>query len=442
MSIHQQPVHRQFEIDPYGSVTQAIRESLIDETPKQARIIADFPILAKPTSRGKRLVYLDSAASSQKPRAVIDALVRYYENDNANIHRGVYELAARATEQFEAARAKVARFVNAAHTEEIVWTRNTTEAINLVSFSWGLQNLGPGDAILTTQLEHHSNLVPWQLLAAKTGAALRFIPADADGVLVLDGLDALLDGVKLVALAHVSNTIGSIAPLDTIVARAHAAGAVVLVDAAQSVPHMPVDVQALDVDFLAASGHKMCGPTGIGFLYGKRALLEAMPPFLTGGDMIKRVSYERTSWNEVPWKFEAGTSNIADAIALGAAVDYLTEIGMDWVREHERRIVGYALERLEELSPRGLAVYGPPRDVERAGVISFNLGDIHAHDLASILDIEGVCVRAGHHCTMPLMEKMGWPATARASFYLYNTEADVDALIDALGKAAAVFHLP
>jgi cysteine desulfurase/selenocysteine lyase len=284
--------------------------------------------------------------------------------------------------------------------------------------------------------------VPWQLLAAKTGAALRFIPADSEGVLVLDDLDALLDGVKLVALAHVSNTIGSIAPLDAIVARAHAAGAVVLVDAAQSVPHMPVDVQALDVDFLAASGHKMCGPTGIGFLYGKRALLEAMPPFLTGGDMIKRVSYERTSWNELPWKFEAGTSNIADSIALGAAVDYLTEVGMDWVREHERRIVGYALERLEELSPRGLAVYGPPRDVERAGVISFNLGDIHAHDLASILDIEGVCVRAGHHCTMPLMEKMGWPATARASFYLYNTEADVDALIDALGKAAALFHLP
>ncbi len=296
--------------------------------PKQARILADFPILAKPTSRGKRLVYLDSAASSQKPRAVIDALVHYYENDNANIHRGVYELAARATEHFEEARAKVARFVHAAQPEEIVWTRNATESINLVSFSWGLENLGPGDAILTTQLEHHSNLVPWQLLAAKTGAALRFIPADADGELVLDGLDNLLDGVKLVAMTHVSNTIGSIAPLERIVPRAHAAGAVVLVDAAQSVPHMPVDVQALDVDFLAASGHKMCGPTGIGFLYGKRALLDAMPPFLTGGDMIKRVSYETTSFNEVPWKFEAGTSNIADAIALGAAVDYLEGVGM------------------------------------------------------------------------------------------------------------------
>ncbi|MEA2784945.1 MAG: cysteine desulfurase / selenocysteine lyase [Candidatus Eremiobacteraeota bacterium] len=409
--------------------------------PKQARIVADFPILTKPTSRGKRLVYLDSAASSQKPRAVIQSLVDYYENDNANIHRGVYELAARATDHFEAARAKVATFVNAAHPEEIIWTRNTTEAINLVSFSWGLANLGPGDAILTTQLEHHSNLVPWQLLAAKTGAELRFIKADPSGVLVLDDLDVLLAGVKLVALTHVSNTIGSIAPLDVIVPRAHAAGAVVLIDAAQSVPHMPVDVQALDVDFLAASGHKMCGPTGIGFLYGKRALLDAMPPFLTGGDMIKRVSYETTSFNQLPWKFEAGTSNIADAIALGAAVDYLTEIGMDWVRAHEKRITAYALEKLRAFEPRGLAIYGPPAADDRAGVISFNFGDIHAHDLASILDTEGVCVRAGHHCTMPLMEKMGWPATARASFYLYNTEEDVDALVLALEKAAQVFRL-
>ncbi|MBV9440885.1 MAG: cysteine desulfurase [Candidatus Eremiobacteraeota bacterium] len=409
--------------------------------PKLTQIVADFPILAKRTSRGKRLVYLDSAASSQKPRAVIDALVHYYENDNANIHRGVYELAARATDAFEAARGKVARFLNAAHTAEIVWTRNATEAINLVSFSWGLANLGPGDAILTTQLEHHSNLVPWQLLAAKTGAALRFIPATQDGTLVLDGLDALLDGVKLVAMTHVSNTIGSIAPLATIVPRAHAAGAVVLIDAAQSVPHMPVDVQALDVDFLAVSGHKMCGPTGIGFLYGKRALLEAMPPFLTGGDMIKRVTYEHTTFNELPWKFEAGTSNIADAIGLGAAVDYLNGIGMDWVRGHEIALTGYALERLRTLEQRGLAVYGPPSAEDRAGVISFNFGDIHAHDLASILDTEGVCVRAGHHCTMPLMEKMGWTATARASFYVYNTEDDVDALVRALEKAADVFRL-
>jgi cysteine desulfurase / selenocysteine lyase len=409
--------------------------------PKAAQIVADFPILATTTSRGKRLVYLDSAASSQKPRAVIDALVDYYEHYNANIHRGVYEIAARATDAFEAARAKVARFVNAADTAEIVWTRNTTEAINLVSFSWGLYNLAPGDAILTTQLEHHSNLVPWQLLAEKTGAELRYIPADANGELILDNLDDLLVGVKLVAIAHISNSIGSIAPLEVIVPRAHAAGAVVLVDAAQSVPHMPVDVQALDVDFLAASGHKMCGPTGIGFLYGKRALLEAMPPFLTGGDMIKRVSYETTSFNELPWKFEAGTSNIADAIALGAAVDYLSAVGLDWVRAHEIQLTAYALEALRPLQPRGLEVYGPPRAEDRAGVISFNFADIHAHDLASILDTEGVCVRAGHHCTMPLMEKMGWPATARASFYLYNTEEDIDALVAALEKAAGVFGI-
>ncbi len=409
--------------------------------PKQAAILADFPILDKPTSRGKRLVYLDSAASSQKPRAVIDALVHYYENDNANIHRGVYELAAHATEAFEGAREKVARFINAAHTAEIIWTRNTTEAINLVSFSWGLANLRPGDAIVTTEVEHHSDLVPWQLLAAKTGAELRYIRAAADGTLILDDLDTLLHGAKLVALAHVSNTLGSIAPLDVIVPKAHAAGALVLVDAAQSVPHMPVDVQALDVDFLAASGHKMCGPTGIGFLYGKRALLDAMPPFLTGGDMIKKVSYETTTFNELPWKFEAGTSNIADAIALGTAVDYLSEVGLDWIREHEIAMTRYALDRLRTLEPRGLAIYGPARAEDRAGVISFNFADIHAHDLASILDTEGVCVRAGHHCTMPLMDKMGWPATARASFYLYNTEEDVDALVLALEKAAEVFRI-
>jgi cysteine desulfurase/selenocysteine lyase len=409
--------------------------------PKQARILADFPILAKPTSRGKRLVYLDSAASSQKPRAVIQALVDYYEGYNANIHRGVYELAARATDAFEEARTKVARFVNAAHTQEIIWTRNTTEAINLVSFSWGLANLKPGDAILTSQLEHHSNLVPWQLLAEKTGAELRFIPAADDGTLILDELDELLSGTKLVALTHISNTLGSIAPLDVIISLAHAAGAVVLVDAAQSVPHLPVDVQALDVDFLAASGHKMCGPTGIGFLYGKRALLEAMPPFLTGGDMIKRVTYETTSFNELPWKFEAGTSNIADAIAMGAAVDYLTEVGMDWIRDHEVRVTAYALERMRTLEPRGLAIYGPAKAEDRGGVISFNFADIHAHDLASLLDLDGVCVRAGHHCTMPLMEKMGWPATARASFYLYNTEEDVDALVAALENAAKVFRI-
>ncbi len=417
----------------------ASASAAVDE--RALQIAADFPILHKPTSRGKRLVYLDSAASSQKPQVVIDALVDYYSSYNANIHRGVYEIAARATDAFEAARATVARFVNAAESAEIIWTRNTTEAINLVSFSWGLANLQAGDAILTTQVEHHSNLVPWQLLAAKTGAELRFIEADDDGTLRLDNLDELLRGVKLLALSHISNTLGSIAPLAEIIPRAHAAGAVVLVDGAQSVPHLPVDVQALDIDFLAASGHKMCGPTGIGFLYGKRTLLDAMPPFLTGGDMIKSVAYETATFNELPWKFEAGTSNIADAIALGVACDYLTGVGMPWIREHEIRITRYALERLQTLVPRGLAIYGPARAEDRGGVISFNFADIHAHDLASILDLEGVCVRAGHHCTMPLMDKMNWPATTRASFYLYSTEADVDALIAALEKAAVVFKL-
>lgn len=408
--------------------------------PKLQRIIADFPILRERNSRGKRLVFLDSAATSQKPQAVIDSLVDYYSHYNANIHRGVYEIAARATDAFEAARGKVAGFLNA-QPQEIIWTRNTTEAINLVSYSWGLANLGPGDAILTTQLEHHSNLVPWQLLAEKTGAELRFIPVDDRGMHVLDDLDALLQGCKLLALSHVSNTLGTIAPLEFIIPKAHAAGAIVLVDGAQAAPNMPVDVQALDVDFYAISAHKMCGPTGIGVLYGKRALLEAMPPFLTGGDMIRKVEYAKTTFNDLPWKFEAGTSNIADAIAFGVAVDYLQSIGMEWVREHERSLMRYAFERLQSLVPRGLAIYGPQDADKVADVISFNFADIHPHDLASLLDTEGVCVRAGHHCTMPLMEKMGWPATTRASFYIYNTEEDVEALIAALEKAAAVFKL-
>ncbi|HTZ55954.1 MAG TPA: cysteine desulfurase [Candidatus Acidoferrum sp.] len=403
-------------------------------------IAADFPILHKPTSRGKRLVYLDSAATSQKPQAVIDTLVAYYSEYNANIHRGVYEIAERATAAFEEARAKVARFINA-DSREVIWTRNATEAINLIGYSWGLQNIKPGDAILTTQLEHHSNLVPWQLLAEKTGATLRFIPADDRGVLQLDNLDALLRGAKLLAFTHVSNTLGTINPLERMVAAARAAGATVLIDGAQGVPHLPVDVKALDVDFYAFSGHKMLGPTGIGVLYGKRALLEAMPPFLAGGDMIRKVEYERTTFNELPWKFEAGTSNVADAIALGTAVDYLSELGMDWVRAHERELLGYALERLAPLEARGLALYGPRDPAICSGVLSFNFADVHAHDLASILDTEGICIRAGHHCTMPLMEKMGWPATARASFYVYNSKADIDALAEGIEKAAHVFKV-
>lgn len=407
---------------------------------KTARIIADFPILARPTSRGKRLVYLDSAATSQKPRAVIAALVEYYEQYNANIHRGVYEIAARATAEFEAARVKLARFIGA-QVPEVVWVRNTTEAVNLVAYSWGSTNVGAGDAILVSELEHHSDLVPWQLLAERTGAELRFLPVDDRGLYVLDDLDRLLDGCKLLAIAHVSNTLGTIAPLETIIPRAHAAGAVVLVDGAQGAPHLPLDVKALDADFYTFSGHKMLGPTGIGVLYGKRALLEAMPPFFSGGDMIRKVEYAHTTFSDPPRRFEAGTSNIADAIAFGVAVEYLERVGMPWVREHERQLTAYALERLGEFESRGLAIYGP-RDPElTSGVISFNLADVHAHDLASILDTEGVCVRAGHHCTMPLMDKMGWAATARASFYIYNTEADVDALCEGIEKAAHVFGI-
>lgn len=402
------------------------------------RIIADFPILARPTSRGKRLVYLDSAATSQKPRAVIAALVDYYEQYNANIHRGVYEIAARATAEYELARVKIARFIGA-DVPEVVWVRNTTEAINLVAYSWGNANLRPGDAILLTELEHHSDLVPWQLLAERTGAQLRFIPVDDRGIHILDDLDELLDGCKLAAIAHVSNTLGTIAPLETIIPRAHAAGAVVLVDGAQGAPHLPLDVKALDADFYTFSGHKMLGPTGIGVLYGKRALLESMPPFFSGGDMIRKVAYDHTAFSEPPRRFEAGTPNIADAIGFGVAVEYLEGVGMEWVREHERLLTGYALERLAALEPRGLAIYGPRDPSLVSGVISFNFADVHAHDLASILDTEGICVRAGHHCTMPLMEKMGWAATARASFYIYNTEADVDALHTGIEKAARVF---
>jgi cysteine desulfurase/selenocysteine lyase len=408
--------------------------------PKAERIIADFPILARPTSRGKRLVYLDSAATSQKPRVVIQALVDYYEQYNANIHRGVYEIAERATEAYEQARVKVARFIGA-RTPEVVWVRNTTEAINLVSYSWATHNVGKGDAILLSELEHHSDLVPWQLLAERNGAELRFIPVDERGIHVLDDLDRLLEGCKLVAVSHVSNTLGTIAPLEQIVPRAHAAGALVLIDGAQGAPHLPLDVKALDVDFYTFSGHKMLGPTGIGALYAKRELLEAMPPFLSGGDMIRKVEYAHTSFAEPPRKFEAGTSNIADAIAFGVAVDYLADVGMEWVREHEKALTTYALARLSEYEPRGLVIYGPRDPQKISGVISFNFADVHAHDLASILDTEGVCVRAGHHCTMPLMEKMGWPATARASFYIYNSKADIDALAEGIEKAARVFKI-
>lgn len=405
-------------------------------------IRADFPIFSEPPRAGSRLIYLDSAASAQKPRAMLERLDHFYRSEYANIHRGVYPLAEAATAAFENARGTVARFINARESAEIVWTRNATEAINLVTHSWGLHNLKTGDAIVLTELEHHSNLVPWQVLAERTGAQLRYIPIDGNGVHALDSLDALLRGAKIVSLTQISNTLGTIAPLAEIITRAHAAGSLVLVDGAQSAPHMPVDVQALGADFFVASGHKLCGPSGIGFLWGRRELLEAMPPFLTGGDMIAKVGYTATTYAAVPWKFEAGTGAIAEAAGLAASIEYLERIGLDRIFAHERELTQYAVKRLSELENRGLRMHGPVHSPEHAGIISFTFADIHPHDLASLLATDGVCVRAGHHCTMPLMNKLGLNATARASFYLYNGEDDVDALITGLHKAARIFGLP
>ncbi len=395
-----------------------------------------FPILQHPI-HGHKLVYLDSAASSQKPESVIAALDRYYRETNANVHRGVYALSEEATEAYEGGRRKVARFINAKSSREVIFTRNTTEAINLVAYSWGRSNLRPGDEILLTEIEHHSNLVPWQLIGEQTGAKLRFIPVAENGTLELDTLDDLLTArTRLVAFTAMSNVLGTITPAKEIVRRAHEAGALALVDGAQSVPHLPVDVQDLDCDFLAFSGHKMCGPTGIGVLYGKRALLEEMPPFLGGGDMIRTVHLQESTWNDLPWKFEAGTPAIAQGVGMGAAVDFLAELGMDAVHEHERELTAYALEALSEVD--GLTLYGPPAE-QRGGVLSFNLAGIHPHDVASILDREGIAVRAGHHCAQPLMDCLGVHATTRASFYVYNTQDEVDRLVKALYITKQVF---
>jgi len=397
---------------------------------------AQFPILQR-SIHGHELVYLDSAASSQKPESVIVALDRYYRETNANVHRGVYVLSEEATEAYEGGRRKVARFINAKSSREVIFTRNATEAINLVAYSWGRNNLQPGDEVLLTEIEHHSNLVPWQLIGEQTGAKLRFIPMMDNGTLDLESLDELLtERTRLVAFTAMSNVLGTITPAREIVRRAHAAGALALVDGAQSVPHLRVDVQDLDCDFLAFSGHKMCGPTGIGVLYGKRALLEEMPPFLGGGDMIRTVHLRESTWNDLPWKFEAGTPAIAQGVGMGAAVDFLTGLGMDAVREHERELTAYALEALSEVS--GLTLYGPPAD-QRGGVVSFNLAGIHPHDVASILDREGIAVRAGHHCAQPLMDRLGVHATTRASFYVYNTREDVDRLVEALHISKQVF---
>lgn len=408
-------------------------QTLLDPT----RIRADFPVLAREVRPGVPLVYLDSTATSQKPARVLEAMDAYYTLNNANIHRGIHTLAEEATAAYEFARERIAHFVGAASPKEIIYTRNTTESINLVAQAWGRANLRAGDLVILTEMEHHSNLVPWQMLAAQLNLRLDFIPVTREGLLDLETYHQLLaQGPKLVSFTHMSNVLGTINPVREMIAAAHAAGAVTLVDGAQSVPHFPVDVQALDADFLAFSAHKMCGPTGIGVLYGKEKLLDAMPPFMGGGDMIKRVRLTSFTSNDLPHKFEAGTPAIAEAIGFGAAVDYLLEVGMDAIAAHEHALTEYALERLEEIP--GVWVFGPSAD-KKGGVASFTLDDIHPHDVAEILDQHGVAVRAGHHCAMPLHEKFDIPATTRASFYLYNTRAEVDKLVDAIYDVKRIF---
>ncbi len=402
-----------------------------------AKIRADFPILQRRV-HDKPLVFLDSAASSQKPTCVIEAMNDYYRTTHANVHRGVHTLSEEATALYEGARKKIAKFINAKSSREIIYTRNTTESINLVAFTWGRANLKAGDEILLTESEHHSNIVPWQMIAKETGAIVRYLPVDMQGYLDTSVLDTMLTPkTKLVGLASMSNVLGTILPVEQVIARAHAVGALVLVDGAQGVPHLPTDVQALDCDFMAFSGHKMCGPTGIGVLWGKRDLLEEMPPFMGGGDMIRRVTFEGADWNELPWKFEAGTPAIAEAIGLGVAVDYLTGLGMAAVRAHEYETIAYALERLSEIP--GLTLIGPEDANRRGGVATFTLDNIHPHDLADILDHEGIAIRAGHHCAQPLHQKLGLMATSRASFYVYTQREEVDLLVAGLYKAKTIF---
>ena len=401
------------------------------------RVRADFPILERETSPGVRLVYLDSAATSQKPMAVIQAMQTYYQQTNANIHRGVHTLAEEATAQYEDARARIARFIHAKKAREIIYTRNTTKSINLVAYTWGRAFLKAGDLVVLTEMEHHSNLVPWQMLAEDKGVRLEFVEVSPEGLLDQASYARLLEqSPKLVAFTHMSNVVGTINPVKEMTAAAHAAGAVVLVDGAQSVPHMPVDVQDLDVDFLAFSAHKLLGPTGIGALYGKESLLEAMPPFMGGGDMIKRVYLRSFTPNDLPHKFEAGTPAIAEAIGFGAAVDYLSATGMQAIAAHEHELISYALEALNEVE--GLKVFGPDAS-KKGGVAAFTLAGVHPHDVSQILDSEGIAVRAGHHCAMPLHDKFSLPATTRASFYLYNTTQEIDQLVTGLAKVKKIF---
>jgi cysteine desulfurase/selenocysteine lyase len=405
--------------------------------PTFSRVRADFPILARELRPGVPLVYLDSTATSQKPQVVIEAMDAFYRHSNANIHRGIHVLAEEATAAYEAARHKVAQFIHAPAARQVIFTRNTTEAINLVAYAWGRANLKAGEVVILTEMEHHSNLVPWHMLAAEKGVRLEFIPVTPEGFLDLEAYQELLKlGPRLVAFTQMSNVLGTINPAAEIIRLAHQAGALALVDGAQSVPHFPVDVQALEADFLAFSAHKMCGPTGIGVLYGRREILEAMPPFLGGGDMIKRVHLRSFAPNDLPHKFEAGTPAIAEALGLGAAVDYLTGVGMAAIAEHEQVLIAYALDRLAEVP--GVTVFGPEAQ-HKGGVAAFTFAGVHPHDVAQILDQLGVAVRAGHHCAMPLHEKFNLPATTRASFYLYNTPAEVDRLVEGLYKVKAMF---
>ena len=401
---------------------------------------ADFPLLARQHHPGTPLVYLDNAATTQKPRQVIDELDRYYREYNANVHRGIHRLSEEATAAYEEARLKVRRFIGAASRREVIFTRGTTESLNLVAQAWGRANLGPGDVVLSSVMEHHSNIVPWQILAGEKGFTLRFLSVTPEGKLDLDEYQQILasEPVKLVTVTAVSNVLGTVNPVAEMARLAHNHGALILVDAAQAVPHAALNVQSLDADFLAFSGHKMAGPTGIGVLYGKRALLEAMPPWMGGGDMISRVTLTGTTWNELPYKFEAGTPSIAEAIGLGFAVDYLAGLGMETIHAHEQMLTAYALERLAEVP--GLNLFGPEAD-ERGAVAAFTLQGIHAHDVAQVLDMQGVAVRAGHHCAQPLHDHLGVAASARASFYLYNTTDEIDALIDGLYAARRTFRV-
>jgi cysteine desulfurase / selenocysteine lyase len=412
-------------------------EQITASTLDVQNIRENFPILKREVKPGVKLVYLDSTATSQKPESVLKAMDNYYRISNANIHRGVHTLAEEATAAYEEARQKIATFINARLAEEIIYTRNATESINLVAYTWARANLKAGDVVILTEMEHHSNLVPWQILSAEKGVRLEFIPVAEDGLLDQTAYKKLLElQPKLVSFTHMSNVLGTITPAKEMIQLAHQAGAMIVVDGAQSVPHFPVDVQDMDVDFLAFSGHKMCGPTGIGVLYGKKALLEAMPPFMGGGDMIRRVYLRSFAPNEVPHKFEAGTPAIAEAIGLGAAVDYLTAIGMDQIAAHEREITTYALQNLCEIP--GLHILGPEAKY-KGGVVSFSMDGLHPHDVAQVLDGYGIAVRAGHHCAMPLHDKYNLPATTRASFYLYNSLSEVDLLVQGLYKVKDLF---